>query len=84
MTQILERHLVISDVAYTMEKIKVLTGDTNTTPFNYYKHKEIELPTVRDSLSMFVEERQDHSKLPTSFCTQLFTVLSPRVHPLFV
>ncbi|XP_065157885.1 fasciclin-1 isoform X3 [Atheta coriaria] len=60
-TQILERHLVISDVAYTMEKIKVLTGDTNTTPFNYYKHKEIELPTVRDSLSMFVEERQDHS-----------------------
>lgn len=80
MTQILERHLVISDVAYTMEKIKVLTGDTNTTPFNYYKHKEIELPTVRDSLSMFVEERQDHSKLQHHFAPSF----SPRVHPLFV
>ncbi|XP_017776289.1 PREDICTED: fasciclin-1 isoform X5 [Nicrophorus vespilloides] len=55
--QILERHLVISDIPYTMERIKQLTNDTNLS----YPHKEVELPTQRDSLSLFVKENRDHS-----------------------
>lgn len=95
-TNILERHLVISDIPYTMERIKLLTNDsrpgyntgynTGYTTYgtnygnnnnyqpgygptnnygssygNYAQKREIELPTLRDTLRLFVEERQDHS-----------------------
>lgn len=58
--QILERHLVISDAPYTLERIKNLSNDTNNYNYNY--RPEVRLPSVRDELSMYVEERQDHSK----------------------
>lgn len=60
--QILERHLVISDVAYTMEKIKQLTNDTNGGSYAYgYTRREVDLPTIRDVLTLYVEEKSDHT-----------------------
>ncbi|XP_011341884.1 fasciclin-1 isoform X3 [Ooceraea biroi] len=48
--QILERHLVISDHAYTMAKIREISNDT------------IVLPTVRDSLKIRVKEHGENGK----------------------
>lgn len=60
-TTTLERHLVISDEPYTMERIKMLSNETNTFG-TYGKRREVELPTIRGSLKLYVEERTDHSK----------------------
>lgn len=60
-TTTLERHLVISDELYTMERIKQLSNETNTYG-TFGKRREIELPTIRGSLKLYVEERTDHSK----------------------
>ncbi|EZA61917.1 Fasciclin-1 [Ooceraea biroi] len=49
--QILERHLVISDHAYTMAKIREISNDT------------IVLPTVRDSLKIRVKEHGESYQL---------------------
>lgn len=58
--QILERHLVISDIPYTMERIKLLNG--NGSEFNQYgARREVALPTQRDILKIAIEETNDHS-----------------------
>lgn len=44
-----------------MERIKLLTNDTNTYG-TFGQKREIELPTVRGSLKIYVEERRDNSK----------------------
>ncbi|KAG5879902.1 hypothetical protein JTB14_024050 [Gonioctena quinquepunctata] len=59
-TATLERHLVISDVPYTMERIKRMTNETNTFG-TFGQRREVELPTARGSLKLFVEERQDNT-----------------------
>ncbi|XP_063906711.1 fasciclin-1 isoform X3 [Zophobas morio] len=56
---ILERHLVISDEPYTMERIKQLTSERNEDM--YGPRTEISLPTVRGELSLYVEESNDHT-----------------------
>lgn len=57
----MERHLVISDEPYTMERIKQLSNETNTYG-TFGKRREVELPTIRGSLRLYVEERSDNSK----------------------
>ncbi|CAG9858671.1 unnamed protein product [Phyllotreta striolata] len=57
-TSTLERHLVIASESYSMERIKQLSNDTNT--LGTYGKREVELPTVRGSLKLYVEERQDN------------------------
>lgn len=52
--QILERHLVVSDRAYTMAELKQLANDT------------VVLPTVRDHLKLRIKE-SDKSKLSATF-----------------
>jgi hypothetical protein len=52
--QILERHLVVSDRAYTMADLKQLANDT------------VVLPTVRDHLKLRIKE-SDKSKLSATF-----------------
>ncbi|CAG9823260.1 unnamed protein product [Phaedon cochleariae] len=59
-TATLERHLVISDVPYTMERIKQMTNETNTLG-TFGQRREVELPAVRGSLKLYVEERQDNT-----------------------
>nr|XP_023012184.1 fasciclin-1 isoform X2 [Leptinotarsa decemlineata] len=59
-TATLERHLVISDEPYTMERIKRMTNESNTFG-TFGQRKEVELPTMRGSLKLFVEERQDNT-----------------------
>lgn len=60
---ILETHLVVSDVAYTMEHIKQLSIMNDTRPnYGYNPGREVSLPTLRGELRIRVEERQDHSK----------------------
>nr|CAI5853122.1 unnamed protein product [Callosobruchus analis] len=62
----LERHLVISDVPYTMERIKQWSNETHRGPFDSIasttSRREVELPTVRGSLRIAVEERKDNSE----------------------
>ncbi|CAH0553229.1 unnamed protein product [Brassicogethes aeneus] len=61
-TRILERHLIISDVnepPYTIERIKQLT--TNRTNRSYGGFLDVELPTVRGSLKLFIEERPNNT-----------------------
>ncbi|XP_044262943.1 fasciclin-1 isoform X3 [Tribolium madens] len=61
-TNILERHLVISDEPYTMERIKQLTLQSNQNINNNYERRnEIQLPTIRGELHIYVEELQDHT-----------------------
>ncbi|KYB28513.1 Fasciclin-1-like Protein [Tribolium castaneum] len=60
-TNILERHLVISDEPYTMERIKQLTLKSNQNMNNYERRTEIQLPTIRGELNLYVEELQDHT-----------------------
>nr|XP_015833788.1 PREDICTED: fasciclin-1 isoform X4 [Tribolium castaneum] len=60
-TNILERHLVISDEPYTMERIKQLTLKSNQNMNNYERRTEIQLPTIRGELNLYVEELQDHN-----------------------
>ncbi|KAI4459743.1 periostin-related [Holotrichia oblita] len=57
--QVLERHLIVGDVALTMEKIKAMANDTSISYGKeiYTNKKETELETVRDSLKIAVEER---------------------------
>ncbi|CAG9765041.1 unnamed protein product [Ceutorhynchus assimilis] len=60
----LQRHLVISDDVFTMERIKQMTksreiNQTNRT--NIHEPPAVELPTLRGSLKIFVEERMDNS-----------------------
>nr|CAI5853120.1 unnamed protein product [Callosobruchus analis] len=61
----LERHLVISDVPYTMERIKQWSNETHRGPFDSIasttSRREVELPTVRGSLRIAVEERKDNT-----------------------
>ncbi|KAF2894406.1 hypothetical protein ILUMI_11767, partial [Ignelater luminosus] len=57
--QILQRHLVESDVPYTMERIKQLTNDTHGSNNVGYR-KTVELQSQRGSLQIAVEERPDH------------------------
>jgi hypothetical protein len=52
--QILERHLVVSDRAYTMADLKQLANDT------------VVPPTVRDHLKLRIKE-SDGSKLSATF-----------------
>jgi hypothetical protein len=52
--QILERHLVVADRAYTMADLKQIANDT------------VVLPTVRDHLKLRIKE-SDKSKLNSSF-----------------
>ncbi|XP_050514613.1 fasciclin-1 [Diabrotica virgifera virgifera] len=59
-TATLERHLVISGEAYSMERIKQLSNDTNTFG-TFGQQREVELPTARGSLKLYVEERQDNT-----------------------
>ncbi|KAJ8919082.1 hypothetical protein NQ315_012067, partial [Exocentrus adspersus] len=54
-TTTLERHLVVSDNPYTMERIKQLTNQTDA----FGRRREIELPTVRGSLRLYVNEVKD-------------------------
>ncbi|KAK9880989.1 hypothetical protein WA026_014336 [Henosepilachna vigintioctopunctata] len=55
---ILEHHLVVSDTAFTMEKIKLLSNQS-TTNQNFGRY--VKLPTIRGgSLRLYVEERFDH------------------------
>lgn len=58
-TSILERHLVISDEPYTMERIKQLSSGREEN--NFGKRNDIHLPTVRGELHLFVEETNDHA-----------------------
>ncbi|KAK9711359.1 Fasciclin domain [Popillia japonica] len=57
--QVLERHLIVGDVALTMERIKAMANDTSISYGKeiYTNKKETELGTVRDSLKIAVEER---------------------------
>ncbi|KAL1505831.1 hypothetical protein ABEB36_005303 [Hypothenemus hampei] len=60
----LQRHLVISDEVFTMERIKQMTrhrevNQTNRT--NALEPPAVELPTLRGSLKIFVEERMDNT-----------------------
>jgi hypothetical protein len=57
--QILERHLVVADRAYTMADLKQLANDT------------VVLPTVRDHLKLRVKE-SDKSKLNAIFDQELY------------
>ena len=50
---------MISNVAYTMEKLKTLANESN----GYSYKKEVELETVKEKLKLIVEEKQNHSKL---------------------
>lgn len=52
--QILERHLVVSDRAYTMADLKEMANDTEV------------LPTVRDHLKLKIKE-SDRGKLSATF-----------------
>ncbi|XP_066141261.1 fasciclin-1 isoform X2 [Euwallacea fornicatus] len=60
----LQRHLVISDDVFTMERIKQMTktkqtaNQTNRT--NIHQPPAVELPTLRGSLKIFVEEKLDN------------------------
>lgn len=49
-----------------MERIKLLTNDSRNTygagTYSNSQRQEVELPTQRDILRLFVEERSDHSK----------------------
>ncbi|KAJ8980745.1 hypothetical protein NQ317_011394, partial [Molorchus minor] len=58
-TATLENHLVISDAAFTMERIKQLTNETNA----FGIRRNIELPTARGSLKLYVEDRGDSNNL---------------------
>lgn len=66
-TTTLQRHLVISDVPYTMERIKQLSKANETVqnlgPGNNIVHQpgNVELPTLRGSLKLYVEERADNT-----------------------
>ncbi|XP_049820790.1 fasciclin-1 isoform X2 [Aethina tumida] len=58
-TKILERHLIISDVnepPYTIERIKQLTTNSTKT-YGSFVSNYVELPTVRGSLKLYIEER---------------------------
>ncbi|XP_048524013.1 fasciclin-1 [Dendroctonus ponderosae] len=60
----LQRHLVISDDVFTMERIKQLTKAkelNQTNRANLHEPLPISLPTLRGSLEIFVEERKDNS-----------------------
>ncbi|KAL3276910.1 hypothetical protein HHI36_012278, partial [Cryptolaemus montrouzieri] len=58
-TNILERHLVVSDAPYTMERMKLLSNESFQ---NNKFRREIELPSIRGGpLRLYVEERFDHS-----------------------
>ncbi|XP_076252925.1 fasciclin 1 Fas1 domain-containing isoform X2 [Rhynchophorus ferrugineus] len=66
-TNTLQRHLVVSDEPYTMERIKQLSMVNESMP-NYGTGNHfvrpppnVELPTLRGSLKLYVEERQDNS-----------------------
>lgn len=60
----LQRHLVISDQVFTMERIKQLTQNESNQKdpgsSNIHEPPAVELPTVRGSLKIFVEEKKDH------------------------
>lgn len=60
----LQRHLVISDQVFTMERIKQLTENESNQKdpgsSNIHEPPAVELPTVRGSLKIFVEEKKDH------------------------
>jgi hypothetical protein len=58
--QILERHLVVADRAYTMADLKQLANDT-----------VVVLPTVRDHLKLRIKE-SDKSKLNAIFEQELY------------
>lgn len=60
-TTTLERHLVISDTPYTMERIKMMTNNSRRYQDPFNAPREIELPTMRGSLRLYVEERQDNT-----------------------
>ncbi|XP_066259220.1 fasciclin-1 isoform X4 [Euwallacea similis] len=61
----LQRHLIVSDDVFTMERIKQMTktkqtaNQTNRT--NIHQPPAVELPTLRGSLKIFVEEKLDNS-----------------------
>ncbi|ENN76656.1 hypothetical protein YQE_06835, partial [Dendroctonus ponderosae] len=60
----LQRHLVISDDVFTMERIKQLTKAkelNQTNRANLHEPLPISLPTLRGSLEIFVEERKDNT-----------------------
>ncbi|XP_018568338.1 fasciclin-1 isoform X2 [Anoplophora glabripennis] len=54
-TSTLERHLVISDLVYTMERIKQLTNETDS----FGRRRDVELPAMRGSLKLYVNEVKD-------------------------
>ncbi|XP_031332594.1 fasciclin-1 isoform X4 [Photinus pyralis] len=58
--QILQRHLVESEVPYTMERlVKLTTNKTNSA--TRVPRKEVELQSLRSTLRISVEERQNHT-----------------------
>lgn len=55
---------MISDQVFTMERIKQLTQNESNQKdpgnSNIHEPPAVELPTVRGSLKIFVEEKKDH------------------------
>ncbi|XP_072396208.1 fasciclin-1 isoform X1 [Diabrotica undecimpunctata] len=81
-TATLERHLVISAESYSMERIKQLSNDTNTFG-TFGQQREVELPTARGSLKLYVEERQDNTDDPQSENTSFIIVWKGEKIPVF-
>lgn len=57
---------MISDQVFTMERIKQLTQSESNQKdpgnSNIHEPPAVELPTVRGSLKIFVEEKKDHGR----------------------
>ncbi|CAH1111114.1 unnamed protein product, partial [Psylliodes chrysocephalus] len=80
-TSTLERHLVIAAESYSMEKIKQLSNDSNTFG-TFGQQREVELPTARGSLRLYVEERQDNMD-PNSDSSSFIIVWKGEKIPVF-
>lgn len=59
-TATLERHLVVSNESYTMDRIKQLSNDTNSYG-TFGARRDVNLPTTRGSLALYIEEKQDNT-----------------------
>ncbi|XP_057656030.1 fasciclin-1 isoform X4 [Diorhabda carinulata] len=59
-TATLERHLVVSNESYTMERIKQLSNATNTYG-TFGTRRDVNLPTTRGSLALYIEEKKDNT-----------------------
>ncbi|XP_057656027.1 fasciclin-1 isoform X1 [Diorhabda carinulata] len=80
-TATLERHLVVSNESYTMERIKQLSNATNTYG-TFGTRRDVNLPTTRGSLALYIEEKKDNTN-PESENTSFIIVWKGRKIPVF-